>query len=184
MIGMKLKSRFVKTIRQPWAIVGLALLLGLVVWTGWRVSVNANADRLYQTGVELYQAGDVAGAQAKYLAAVKVDSAHASAWNNLGNIYRAQGENDLARSAYQSAIMADPRLERAYRNLSFIYLFFWDDYQAQSAELETILLDGLVANPNSLIIREELVKLYGKTGQTDLRDQYQAERDELKALSS
>ncbi len=63
-------------------------------------------------------AGDTAGAQAAFQAALAADPQSAVAQNNLGVIYEKQGKKTQAVAAYKKAVRLDPSLVVARKNLA------------------------------------------------------------------
>lgn len=72
-------------------------------------------------GLLLYQAGDIAGAEAAFQTAVYLEPEYAAAWSDLGNIYSEQGRLTDAATAYLRALDGDPTLAPAHNNLGIIY---------------------------------------------------------------
>lgn len=82
----------------------------------WRRSVRTLVGR----GVALRALQRPAEAEAAYLEAVRIDSAHADAWFNLGNLYLSQQRPRQAAAAYRRAAQAgtDAGLGRRARELA------------------------------------------------------------------
>ncbi len=82
-------------------------------------------DRAFQAGVELDEAGDVADAISKYLAAEQIDGRYAELQFRLGRCYLAVGEPGLARYAFAFArdldalrFRADSDINRVIREVA------------------------------------------------------------------
>jgi tetratricopeptide (TPR) repeat protein len=67
------------------------------------------ASREFRAGVQLQLKGDLAGAQAKFVAALRLDPNHAPALIGLAGIARAQGNDKAAADYLQRAERASPR---------------------------------------------------------------------------
>lgn len=86
-------------------------------------------------------------ALAEYIDIQNFNSDRGFGRTNLGNVYLAQGQFDLAIAAYQQAIKVEPIFVNSYINLS-------DLYRAQNNEKGAFdtLMQGLSAQPNSAVI--------------------------------
>ncbi len=93
-------------------VTGL-LLLGLL---GLWFSLPAISDRYNQRGVELYYNQAYNQAEQLYKKAIALDSEHAEAYYNLGNLYETWGNQEKAKQHYQKA--ASQGNIRAHNNLA------------------------------------------------------------------
>ena len=115
--------------------LGVGLLLGIGIgYMAWgtvtdnavpgRVGITYDdtptADELVQQGLTLHNAGDTAGAAAKYTAALEIDPNNSVAMYNLGVIAHFAGDLDTARSRYEQAIASNPQFVSALYNLGLV----------------------------------------------------------------
>ncbi len=82
---------------------------------------NEDAATAYRHGVELHQAGDLAGAIREYQASLKLDAANPQALSNLGAAYAAEGRYDEAIAEYNKALALDGSIEGVRLNLGLAY---------------------------------------------------------------
>ena len=68
--------------------------------------------------VALYATGEVEAAKKQYEKAVELDDSNATAYNNLGNVYRDLKDTDKAVQAYEQAIRLNGKLINPYFNLA------------------------------------------------------------------
>ncbi|CAN5123041.1 hypothetical protein BH09PAT3_BH09PAT3_4990 [soil metagenome] len=68
--------------------------------------------------IALYATGDLESAKKQYEKAVELDDSNATAYNNLGNVYRDLKDTDKAVKAYQQAIRLNGKLVNPYFNLA------------------------------------------------------------------
>jgi tetratricopeptide (TPR) repeat protein len=59
-------------------------------------------------GIKREEGGDLAGAIAVYMDVVRSDPQNTIAWNQLGNVYKKQGNLDAAIKALARAVMGEP----------------------------------------------------------------------------
>lgn len=71
-------------------------------------------------GALLKLKGDLAGAQAQYEAAARIDPTQPMTYLNLGVVHRARGYLEPASRAYEYAILLDPNYGAAYQNLAVV----------------------------------------------------------------
>lgn len=73
--------------------------------------------------------------------AVAVDPQCAEAWNNLGVLYRAQGDVDAAARCYERALQAKPNFPQACNNLAVLHTAAGRARQAYSLLQAAVLAD-------------------------------------------
>ncbi|MDR2579291.1 MAG: tetratricopeptide repeat protein [Chitinispirillales bacterium] len=100
----------------------------------------------YNRAVELQNTQRDTLAEALYRKILDQDSTYSLAWNNLGAIYGARGELELAETAYLRAISIQPSPE-AYANLANIYIAI-EEY----AKARDIVARGLAGNPGNRLL--------------------------------
>jgi glycosyltransferase involved in cell wall biosynthesis len=71
-------------------------------------------------GALLKRKGDLAGAQAQYEAAARIDPSQPMTYFNLGVVHRARGYLEPALRAYEYAILLDPSYGAAHQNLAVV----------------------------------------------------------------
>jgi tetratricopeptide (TPR) repeat protein len=126
----------------------------------------------YVLGIARYNLKDYDGAIAAYRAVLAVQPKHATAYNNMGNVYRDKGDYPSAIAAYRAAIAANSGLTSAYVGLATIYLFRGE----LPAELEAWAL-GVKTNPDDVTLRlfyGEALERAGAGRKADALAQYQA----------
>src|SRR5690606_29010196 len=103
------------------------------------------------------------------------------AWNNLGNVYRDNGQQEKALGAYKQAINLKSDYEQAYRNLANLYLDLAGDDKDQATLQEGIVIleGGKISNPDSVVIVEDLIKLYIALGDNTKAQEYLQIREQL-----
>ena len=69
---------------------------------------------LNSLGIALYQNGEIAEAETKFLEAIRLDGGFVGALLNLGRLVEAQGRLDEAVEAYRKAIRSNPNLASAH----------------------------------------------------------------------
>jgi len=161
-------------------IIG-GIVLIIVIWAGSIFITARNSDNLVNKGLALQQAGDLSGARVAYQAALDINDCNAMAWNYLGNAYRLEKKYTETWAAYSSAIDCNPRLELAYRNISATY-YLWDDNNTkpEASQLEEILLQGVRANSQSVVVLEQMVKFYNRQGMVEPATIYQEKLDQIR----
>jgi Tfp pilus assembly protein PilF len=83
-----------------------------------------------------------------YSEILKIKPDHANVLNNLGEIFRAEGEIAKAKICYEKAIEANPNLASAFNNLGLIYSKNKDKFKAKDLFIKAVDLDSNFANPN------------------------------------
>ncbi len=95
--------------------------------------------------VALYATGDLEGAKEQYLRELEVNPSDAVLYNNLGNIYRDNGEYQKAVDSYQKSIDLDKSQLNVYVNLANLYI-----YVLQQPEMGYgVYLKGIENSPNN-----------------------------------
>src|SRR5690606_31956797 len=103
------------------------------------------------------------------------------AWNNLGNVYRDNGQQEKALGAYKQAINLKADDEQAYRNLANVYLDLAGDDKDQCTLQEKIVIleGGNISSPDAVIIVEDLIKLYIALSDNTKAQEYLQIREQL-----
>ena len=79
------------------------------------------AERHYNTGVELQEQGRLEEAIVEYNEAISLDPELAEAYSNRGIVYVNKGEYDKATAAFDRAIELDPQVADAYLGRGLAY---------------------------------------------------------------
>lgn len=79
-----------------------------------------NTDVLYKFGLANYSLANLDDSANNYNKILEVESGNYQALNNLGNIYRDQGEYGKAKEYYLKALAINPKLKLTYKNLAFL----------------------------------------------------------------
>ena len=106
-------------------------------------------DALYNNAVIFQQNGSDTAAEEIYKEIVLLYKRHYRAWNNLGAIYGARGEIDLAIDCYKNAVSRRADIADGYANLVNIYLALEDLKKAQKW-----LNKGFKHNPDSDVLKQ------------------------------
>ena len=109
----------------------------------------ASADSLYNTAVDMQNAGNDSAAEKVYLELVAKDSLYNMAWNNLGAIYGKWGDIDKAEHAYQKAVEKKHDIPETYANLVNLYIELEEFTKARQW-----LIKGEGHNPGSDLLRD------------------------------
>ena len=88
---------------------------------------------------------------------VRIDPSNFRVWNELGRIYAQRGETDRAKTAFQRSLSASatPENSMAVAGLGEIYAL---GNQLDSAEI--VLNQGLVVEPDNILLHRQMVALY------------------------
>lgn len=86
-----------------------------------RAAGERTAYTCFQEGVACEEAGDDAGAEQAFRAALERDPKLAAAYTNLGRLAHTRGERDLAREHFVQALSLDPDQPEARFNLANLY---------------------------------------------------------------
>ena len=150
---------------QPILLIGIGVIALLVLFfAGWLTRGNSTIDAAQKA----YQSGDIQ--KAMDILAVARDKNQintAKEWNMLGNVYRDTKHIPEANEAYRNAIKADSGYETAYRNLSYLYVEWAEQDKNPQQKLQEIIgyiEYGRKSHPKSVTLVEDLIMLYGKTG--------------------
>jgi serine/threonine protein kinase/tetratricopeptide (TPR) repeat protein len=122
----------------------------------------SNAPQLAQEGWQLWQAGKLVEAAAKFREAVKLAPKDANTWNGLGWATFNAGKSSEAEKAFQKAISLEPTQPGALNGLGQIYLS-----QRKFAEAETYLLKAAPQAPAAWFGLARLYLLQGKFAQAE-----------------
>jgi tetratricopeptide (TPR) repeat protein len=106
-------------------------------------ALRNQSDREFAHGVELQQAGDLAGARAAYEAALKLSPQRSDVLSNLGLVYGGMRQYDRAIQSFVKALEIDPKHPTVLFNLGITYL------QAGQNEKARSTLSGLAAAKGS-----------------------------------
>ena len=112
-------------------------------------AIMSPADSLYNTAVDMQNAGNDSAAEKVYLELVAKDSLYNMAWNNLGAIYGKWGEIDKAEHAYQKAVEKKHDIPETYANLVNLYIELEEFTKARQW-----LIKGEGHNPGSDLLRD------------------------------
>lgn len=113
--------------------------------------------------VALYASKDLQEAKKQYEEIVKQDDTNATAYNNLGNVYRDLKENNKAVEAYKKAISLNPQNLNTYSNLANVQLYTLKDAAAAIATYN----QGIEAIENNIQLKLLLAIAYEYDGQTE-----------------
>lgn len=131
-----------------------------------------------ESGVKLYNSGDIPGAIRRLDHAVTLNPDDVGAHYNLARALTDLPAYDRAAAEYQATLYLDSRFFPAYSGLSYMYLA----HKSDSAQALTITEMGLKLNPSDQDVRYALFKnrAWAELGLHCLR---QAEGDVARALS-
>jgi len=87
------------------------------------LSDNPEARELYSKGVDESKKENYKTALGLFEKAVKIDSAFAFAWDNIGICYRKLGDYDRALAAYKKSLEIDPEGLMPLQNIAVVYLY-------------------------------------------------------------
>ena len=156
-------SRFIGFV----AVMGLAALPALGAGSA-KQPVRKDGDpsiTVYNQGVELMLAKQLAGAQAKFEQAVKENPRFAEAHNNLGYTLRKQGAANYQKSLehYNTAIALKPSLAEAYMYRGVLYAEMGRKVEAQADLVTLRKLNPQLAKELAEVIRtgKEEDRFYG-----------------------
>ena len=116
---------------------------------------GAESPELFTEGNTLFDAGDYAGAAAKWNEFLAVNPELHQVYGNLGNAYREMGELDKAREAYDALLAVEPANTMANYNLGEM-LVESGDIDAAMPYFETVL----VSAPDDPAVYYNVAELY------------------------
>lgn len=116
---------------------------------------GATQPELFNEGTTMFNAGDYAGAVAKWQEFLAVNPTMFQVHGNIGNAYRELGDIDNARSAYEALIAQDPGNTMANYNLGEM-LVEAGDIQAAMPYFETVV----EASPDDPAVYYNVAELY------------------------
>lgn len=101
------------------------------------------AQKLYNSGVDLMEAGDYPAAQSQFESALEIKEDFAEAHNNLAYSMRKQGAEhyEAARQHYDRAIELDPKLAQAYMYRGALSAIEGDETAAKADHAKLLELD-------------------------------------------
>jgi Ca-activated chloride channel family protein len=129
-----------------------AALVAVLLWMGLPAAAAAQAQRPRSTAEKLWDKGDVRGAAAAYLRALKANQEDDTAWYNTGTAALAAGDPTLARASLaRAAASLDPDVRfRALYNLGLLALL---QARADSANRDAHLADAERAYREALLLK-------------------------------
>ena len=171
-----MKISFLPLVAKYWwmivVILGLiiALIWGINAWLVYRNPgvLNYPTSTEVKVAQELYAAGKIEEAKAKYQEIIQAHPKDYVAINGLGNIWRDQSDYPKAEEMYLRAINTHPGYEFAYRNLLTIYQM-WPKEEEKPAKLQIfgeVIQKGLSARPRSGNILGTALSYYELVGDT------------------
>lgn len=113
--------------------------------------------------VALYATNDLEGARKQYEKATKLNDKDATAFNNLGNVYRDLGKIKESIAAYTTSIELNPKSLNVYANLANVQLYRQSDANAAIATYQR----GLKELPDNTQLQLLLAAAYKQADQTD-----------------
>ncbi len=106
-------------------------------------------EKMYNEAVEHQAQGNEKAAESLYRKIVQEDDRFYRAWNNLGAIYGAQGEIELAIDCYKNAVSKRADIADGYANLVNIYLAL-----EKYSKAEKWLTRGKKHNPDNTLLEQ------------------------------
>jgi len=155
--------------------IGILVIIGIVVLVTTGMGNSSVVVSGYKTSpvteeaMELYSAGKLREAEAKYREIVARNSRDFVAWNGLGNTLRDLKDAVGAEEAYLRVINIKPKFEFVYRNLLTLYLM-WpkpEEVPAKLTDFDPLITKGLAANRTSIQILGAAIKYYQQQGNID-----------------
>jgi len=151
-------------------IIGIIMILIFTRANGPSIMVSDyKTSSATSVAMELYSAGKLEKAEAKYREIVVHNPRDFVAWNGLGNTLRDLKDATGAEEAYLRVINIKPKFEFVYRNLLTLYLM-WpkpDEIPAKLTDFGLSITKGLAANKNSAQILGAAIKYYQQQGDID-----------------
>lgn len=193
-------GRWIRTHKRTSIIGGIVLLLVVVAGSFWLINPQQKSATQELTGaageyqrrlpelkkavdekpddtvarknyaVALYATKDLEGARKQYEAATKLNDKDATAFNNLGNVYRDLGKIEESVTAYTKSIELNPKSLNVYANLANVQLYRQNNAEAAIATYQK----GLKELPDNTQLELLLAAAYKQADQTDkAQDTYQ-----------
>lgn len=125
-------------------------------------AVGAEQPELFNEGTTLFDAGDYAGAAAKWEAFLAVNPDFYQVQGNIGNAYRELGDIEKARAAYEALLAQEPTNTMANYNLGEM-LVESGDIAAAMPYFEVVLEDA----PDDPAVYYNVAELYASQGQME-----------------
>ena len=110
---------------------------------------------------DLFDHGDLTGAEREYRAVLQSDPKNATAYYNLSLVAAQRGDREKAEAAVRSAIAADGKFAPAWNQLGVILLG-----SGKKMEAERAFQTALAINPRYAEAESNLGVLYGQAGRT------------------
>ena len=107
--------------KVKWFLTCCSLLLFFAA-CNWFGPLKEDPDRLYNEANRLLSIGEFAEAEKKFLFLIKSLPENPRPYNNLGNLYATQGEEEKARKQYKMALDLNPGYLIARLNLAVLSL--------------------------------------------------------------
>ena len=102
--------------------ISIAMCLSLLVIScSESIGGPSEAEERFNSGVNLQEQGRLEEAIGEYDKTIRLDSQHASAYNNRGGVYNELGQHERAIKDLDKAISLDPQLASAYKNRGNTY---------------------------------------------------------------
>lgn len=149
------------------AVVGCALLFGLLGYLTWRqAEVYRSPEALWRDtirknptswmaynnlGNRLAQQGRLADAQACYENVIRLNPKHANAYNNLGNIFMQRGDYNSALNCYRQALSIQPDHIHAVYNLGALLCRLGRYREAEPYLARTLKVNPKLADARKLM---------------------------------
>jgi tetratricopeptide (TPR) repeat protein len=109
---------------------------------------NFNIQETFKLAIKKHLNKNFKEAKKIYSEILKVKPDHANALNNLGEIFRIEGETKKAQICYEKAINVNPNSASFYNNLGLVYKSNKDKIKAIDLFIKSIKIDPNFANPN------------------------------------
>ena len=109
---------------------------------------DLNVKEIFKSAINSHINKKLNEAKNLYNEVLKLEPNHSNALNNLGEIFRVEGETEKAKICYEKAIEVNPNLASAFNNLGLIYSKNKDKFKAKDLFIKAVDLDSNFANPN------------------------------------
>jgi len=132
--------------------------------TEWReaIKLNPDSEARHMLGQAYYSKGDIEAARKEWEGILARDPNNFMALNNLGSLFKEQGQGAKALDYYSRALAANPKLATAHLNMGIIY-----SGQGDSGRAKAELTRALELDPHMGVAMFEMGKLLVKEGKTD-----------------